>query len=97
MTRITSKKLFNFRVFTRENRGVRLEPGDSVASIRPLCSAGRRNGVGAAWLYCAASTSRFFRSAANFFNGFCQEHIGGLTWFHKAGSWDVKSDSPPFF
>ena len=95
MTQTTSKKLFNFRAFIHENRGVRLEPGDSVLSPRPLCSTGRRNGVGAAWLYCAASTSRFFRSAANIIKSFGQ-HIGGLWRLNQAGGWELDSGSPPF-
>ena len=41
------------------------------------------------------SVDSFFRSAANFFNGFFQ-HIGGLSWFSKAGSWNKNSGSPPF-
>jgi hypothetical protein len=63
--KITSKQIFDFRAFHHGKRVARSEPDDPVLSTRPLCSAGRRNGVGAAWLYCAASISRFFRSAAN--------------------------------
>jgi hypothetical protein len=92
---VASKKIFDFGAFIHRKWSARLGPGDSILSPRPLCSTGRRNGVGAAWLYCAASTSRFFRSAANFFNGF-SHHIGGKRWFNKAEGWDMNSGPPPF-
>jgi hypothetical protein len=43
------------------------------------------------------SVKSFFRSAANLFNVNDFRHIGGFVRSSKAGSWKMKSDSPPFF